>query len=259
MAQNATIWGPGENYEIDYLQSGEYQLNNVSQISFTNEPSAEFTLSNITNEGYDYVYIGYDQLSDMDSILMQQVSFGFGSMVVPTGGMPVALPLSYGETDDWIEQFSTQLNELSQIGEEQSDGLFNANSTTDNEFMYIEFLVKANSSVEAPDAFFDLPQLQVDEFEGKNNTYVNSTLKGSLSYKLSTGVLFDLNITLTADQLLVDGEEQGQLFNSQSLEFVAIIPPASIIDEIRFDILFVVAVLILIPFRSKLRQVAMKK
>ena len=218
--QQATLWGPGNNYEIDYLHSGSYIVNGQTKISFDKQPSTEYTINLLTNDGYQYTYLGYNGSNSVGQVTMQTLSFGVFSIDFPTGDMPVALPLAYGQEDNWLSSFSQKLNELVKLNPDNR--LFNGSSSITSDRLIMQFTLHSNTSISLSSGFFNLPQLQIPQYEGKNNTFVNSTVVANLSYQLNTGVLFHLNITITADELLVDNISQGLMLNSQQLEFVAI-------------------------------------
>ncbi|MHA2502849.1 MAG: hypothetical protein ACXAE3_08270 [Candidatus Kariarchaeaceae archaeon] len=232
-AQNATIWGVGNNYEIDYLHSGGYTLDGADEIFFENEPSAEFVIQNVTNDAYDYTFIGFGGDAVSGTVTMTTVSAGFGSVTFPSGGMPVMLPLSYREEDDWMNTFSEQLEALAAIPQEVP--LFNANASIDDGKLVLEFEIDTNTSVGFEDTLFQLPNIIPTQFQGKNNTYVNTTLSGQLSFSTATGLLFGLQIELLSDQLLIDDVAQGSVELFQQLDFVAVIPPITFTEQLNFS------------------------
>lgn len=244
VAQTPTVWGPGENWEIDYLHSGLLSINNTVLTSFDNEPSTEFTLQNVTNDGYDYVYIGYGGILTTGSVSIQSFNVpGFTSIEVPVGQMPVVLPLSYGDNSNWMEKFSAQLNLLefsrnqqTNISDEMMMDMFNSSSTLTDDLLIIEFEILFNGTVSLANdgVIFQLPQLD-ENLETYN--YTNSFASAYVSYKLSTGVLFDFNFEIEAEEVYDENNNSlGALRTFQQLEFVAIIPPTSIIDNFGLDL-----------------------
>ena len=251
-AQNATIWGVGDDYEIDYLHGGYYTLENEDFIMFENEPAAEFNIRNVTNDQYDYTFIGYDGVSSSGSIVMTTFSAGIGSITFPNGGMPVMLPLSYKNEDEWMTSFAERLDALSEIPQEVD--IFNVNSSIADDRLLLEFQFELNSTVGFTDTIFDLPSIIPPEFNGKNNTYVNTTLAGELRYSTVTGLLFGLTIDLESEDLLVEGTSMGSVNLGQQLDFVAVIPPVTLPENLNLSPIFASALLGVALVARKIRD-----
>jgi hypothetical protein len=253
--QTATIWGPGENYEIDYLHSGMMKINNTEISSFNNQPSTEFNIQNITNDGYDYLYIGYGGVQETAEVTIQSFSFqGIGNFQFPVGGFAVALPLAYAEHDDWLEYFATQINNIGELlsgfGSVSSFGQTNATIETGN--IIIEFQTNFNDSIETTSIFASLPTNE-DPLEGA--TFSNGTIYSKLNYKRSTGVLFGLDLQIYARNYTdSEGVFGDSMFFAQQLDFVAIIPPSSILEDVALPIEFVLGSIIIVPLIIRFRK-----
>jgi hypothetical protein len=254
--QTATIWGPGENYEIDYLHSGLTRINGTEVTSFQNQPSTEFTVQNITNDGYDYLFIGYGGIQETQKVTIQSFSFqGIGNFQFPVGGFPVVLPLAYGEHDDWLEYFATQIDTiggiLSQFGSLASFGQTNA--TIEDNNIIIEFQTNFNQTIDTTSIFASIPTAN-DPFE--EASFSNGTIYSKIDYKRSTGVLNSLDLQISAENYTsAEGIYGDTLFFQQQLDFVAIIPPSSILEEVPFSLEIVVVSIIAVPLLQKIRKI----
>jgi len=246
-SQTATIWGLSENYAIDYSQSGNLRINGTNYVDFSNDLSARYTIINITNTGYDYNFIGYNDVTEIGNIEMQTVSIGsFASIIIPTGDMPFMLPLSFQEEDDWITSFAEKFSELSLIAEAQFDDQILFNTSINDIFLELNFFANINVTNASPDTFVELPSLTIPEQIDANNTYVNSTVSGFIKYQLDNGILHELNISLSADLLIIDNIHYGSYNSVQSLNFMQLIPPNSIINEVNILHIFVIPTSIVI-------------
>ena len=252
-SQTATIWGLNENYIIDYSQSGNLRINGTNYIDFSNDPSAKYTIINITNTGYDYNFNGYNDVIEIGNVEMQTVSIGnFASIILPTGDMPFMLPLSFQEEDDWIVSFAEKFSELSLIAEAQFDDQILFNTSVNDIFLQLNFFANINVTNASPDTFVQLPSLTIPEQIDANNTYVNSTVSGFIKYQLNNGILHELNISLSADLLILDDINYGDYNSSQSLNFTQLIPPNSISNEVNIShiLLFPISIFIIVLFRK---------
>ncbi len=254
VVQGNTVWGPGNNYQIAYIHSGKLEVDNQTLLDFDKLPVTEFTLKNITNTAYDYIYRGYNNQSFYGHVEMKIVSFpGYEPFEFPEG-FPVMLPLIFNDKDNWILSFAQKIEALSGlISDDMGENLISAEVevTSNDVIFYTNNTLNATSlsSIE----IIKIPIIGLDAIDGSLEQVVQTT---KISYRRSTGVLYRLDSTITSSNYtdIADNNINASIIISQSLEFVAIIPaaPALLEDTININNFWIFALLIpLLKRRTK--------
>jgi hypothetical protein len=249
LSQSLTVWGPGNNYRIAYLHSGSVVQDGDSLLAFNNLPVTEYRLKNISNSGYDYQYLGYRNESYVDSVEIIVISLpNLGSFEFPRGGFPIILPLQFNGKNDWVTLFANSVQEKGEVIAE----------SIDNEFFTSDVIISSNyvtfhtnSTLRNTSRMSDiyLPNIGRNLFNG---TITRSNITAAIKYARSTGVLFSIETSLCSNSLDYNmSSYDSDVSVNQSLEFVAIIPPASLLrDAIGFNY-WLLLLVVFIPLLRK--------
>ncbi len=253
---NVTVWGPGEGYTITFLHSGDVYYNSTVLYNFENLPVTEFNVKNFTNTGYDYRYIGYGNLSYVEHIEMIITNFpGVGTIEYPKGGFPVLLPIEFNGKSDWMESFANTMMAASNAFSGGNMGMFTSNVTISDD--YISFTTNSTTNItlaEQSDQITEYQFIDLSSFSGGN--LENTTITTYISYTRNTGALKDFNYTVFSYNYTDSaGISQGVAKISEQLNFVAIIPPTSIVNNVTYPfipgITLFFAIIIIKKFNTK--------
>ncbi|MHA2251612.1 MAG: hypothetical protein ACXAD7_14705 [Candidatus Kariarchaeaceae archaeon] len=252
LAQNTTVWGPGNNYEIAYIHSGKIIYNGAELLEFNNLPVTEFKIKNITNTGYSYIYRGYGNVSYMGSVEMNVINYpGIGSIEFPTGGFPVVLPLSFNGKNDWLVSFAETIKVVSNILTDFNETqLLSATTEIKSETVEFRTETRLNGTTLSSTSDTYLPMIGLDILNG---TVEKGSISATISYAKSTGALFNIDTIIRSSNFTDPNRDAGATITiTQSLEFVAIIPPAALIeDAIRIDNLWLLSFIFVIPIMKR--------
>lgn len=232
--ENTTVWGPGENYTLAFLHSGTATLNETILYDFNNQPKTEFTVQNFTNTGYDYDFLGFGNFSENDHVDMIITTIpGFGSFEMPTGGFPVLLPREFNGKQEWPISFANALIAIRSLAlTNLTDfSIFSFDINIDSETISLNFSTVLNTSLSDLEGQFMTQFFYTPRFDG--GTFYNATFEVFTSYTISTGVLYFFNYELITDNFTnSEGIFEGSAQIIETLDFVAIVPPSTLINEL---------------------------
>lgn len=231
-----TVWGPGENYKIIFLQSGILKIDNDELKRFENLPVTEFRVANFTNSAFTFNYLGYDNITFNSRVeIIKTDRLNNKSLEYPSGGFPIALPIKYNKHDDWILYFSQQENltflddpyhfSSSRVLIDEDFITFNFQSVIDINFTH-KNEIKAFT-------FMDISDL--DSISASNMSFSTT-----LTYTINTGTLYLMNYTLNSGS----NNDEYKIRLSEQMDFVAIIPAIEFLNNVGIEITGVVLALI---------------
>ena len=104
-AATVTVWGPGNDYRIAYIHSVDININDTIFVNENNLPVTEFKINSIYNSGYNYSYFGYGDIEFQGSVQINNQLVGGEVYDYPAGDFPILIPLTFDDTEKWIEVF----------------------------------------------------------------------------------------------------------------------------------------------------------
>lgn len=222
--QSTTVWAPGINYSLTYAQDIQVNFANVT-LNQANLPTA-FNVTDMNNTGYKYVLQGN---SDEKSVNMEILNVpNLGTFELPTGDLPIFLPISFNGKEDWMDSFGAQLQVLGGLLNNLNESAFYATNITitnnDISFSLVSNLPEfalSNTSEEISSYFQFLPEFLIEQ----NATFNDVTLSTNVSYSKTSGILETLSIELSAANATVNNQTYFNQEVSQKLIFAAVLPP----------------------------------
>ena len=249
--QQGTVWGPPEGYEIAYVHSVNVKLDGSDLISDNNLPVTDFKIETITSQGYRYQYEGYGDKGFEGVVQFLQMNPSDPFSYFPSGSFPLLVPLVFLGTDNWPTNFAVNLdmNNSRPHGNTVSPFVSTAVSMQNGhlQFQVSGIVTKYNSSrvMSSPQG---LPRITHDLL---NNDLTNGSFVSTLEYDINTGVLYKFDLHYDTNQYVIqNSNDKHHLVINQKIEFVVIIPPGVIVENIvKLEtslLLFVIFVLLLI-------------
>lgn len=232
-ADTQTVWGPANNYRIAYIHSVHVNINDSIILNENNLPVTEFKINKIFNTGYNYTYNGFGDQTFQGTVKIENQKVNDESYEYPNGGFPVMLPLTYQGRNQWINNFRDSYPELLIVRDQNRIPVyFRDNPKIEDDFLVFNFKSSLNLNVESLllDQPTNLPMIRSNLLNG---TFHVGKYEIFLSYSMKTGVLFKYDYLINAEHYIdTNGTDLGEVMINQSIEFVVLIPPTNITDNI---------------------------
>ncbi len=225
--QSSTVWTIGLHYNLTYAEDMDIQVGTFNQ-SLSNFPIS-FNITKLNNTGYDYMLIG-DLSRQVHSVQLQIIQVpNFGTFELPSGDLPIVLPISFNGKEDWMDAFGESLQTISNvIAFSNYSSIFTANITLSPDtikFSFKSFLESFsfdNKSFENILTFMSFLPEQLFEL---GIEFINSSFNALFSFSKTSGILQDIQIEFSADAGLDASNntvESPKLF--QKLTFAVVVP-----------------------------------
>ena len=165
---------------------------------------------------------------------------GFGSFEMPSGGFPVLLPREFNGKQEWPVSFANALIAIQSLGltDINEFSIFSSEIIIESEIISLSFSTIMNTSLADLEGQFMTQFFFTPQFDG--GTFNNASFEVYSSYTISTGALYTFNYEIKTDNFTnSEGIYEGSAQIVETLDFVAIVPPSSLINELAISEIYI--------------------
>ncbi len=256
--QSTTVWTPRINYSLTYAQDIKLNFGNVT-LDQANLPTS-FNVTDMNNTGYRYILQG-DPNQKEKSVNMQIMNIpNFGTFELPTGDLPIFLPLSFNGKEDWMDSFGSQLQVLGGLLNSLNESaIFSSNITITNSAITFSLISKfdeltlANVSDDISSYLDFLPQVVFDQ----DVVFRGVEFFTNITYSKTSGIMDSFVIDLHSDNSTVNNVTYVDQSIFQNFIFAAVLPPFGSTGIIDTNFPFLMSLLI-VPISVSFRKIKKK-